>query len=667
MAKALRKHCRVTAEADLNERLRTSGLTNPSVLADPVTGDLHVIAKSVGFDREQIWLRGDWDAMLDSGGRIAIRHLYLRLTPGFDVIAQRPLVFQDLADEDGRFDTADDVRLITWKQQLMLVGSCLKSVTGRRNGAWRRLGPTTTRMFLAPLAPGADGREGLAVGPASVLRPFFADAVADKNWITHEHNPDGLLLCVDINRGLWIKLDDASQAAARMPLHGLVWRGGWSGNSNVVAANGLHIGLLHRKSESSPCVYNHMFVVCDRQFTVIRRSEPFSFEDQAVEFSVGLTIDRRSDDLVIAYGVWDREAKLIRIGVSEVDAFCRIAVSDANDLYAVPCDALAFYRDNPALVSSAHGGLAGTVHQARRELLAATAPGARRSGSIQYWRKGEAVQNFGDFLSAYLAERLFRSVHQTPYNVHVIGSVISDHWVAMATRQVAQGGADPALVAVFWGCGLREPLGPGQQGLSRPSLDRISVRAVRGPLSARELGLPQDFPQGDPALLMPLLYQPRLAAEYRGRTVVVPHFEDTRPDPELRSRAGAEMVLRPNIPGALDEIELFVDRLCSSRFVLTGSLHAAIIAAAYRIPFAFWDSGNINIPFKWRDFAASINVPCEFQPDIAAAIRHHDGEIAPRLRLPDLGPLLSASPFEVRRDVLARAARQDARPQPSAR
>jgi hypothetical protein len=31
---------------------------------------------------------------------------------------------------------------------------------------------------------------------------------------------------------------------------------------------------------------------------------------------------------------------------------------------------------------------------------------------------------------------------------------------------------------------------------------------------------------------------------------------------------------------------------------LAGALHGAIIACAYRVPFAYYDSGKIDLPFK---------------------------------------------------------------------
>lgn len=274
--------------------------------------------------------------------------------------------------------------------------------------------------------------------------------------------------------------------------------------------------------------------------------------------------------------------------------------------------------------------------------------------SIQFWLKNDEIQNFGDYLSAYFADKLFVSAPRTFPNVHVIGSVISDYWVEAAIRDSCLRGPEPSVAAIFWGCGLRQPMGSGDQSLSAHLRERICIKAVRGPLSARELGLDPAFPLGDPGLLMPFLYEPVPVAGLLDHTIVAPHFFDTRNDDELCAITGADSVLRPNIARSLSEIERFVDTLCSSRFVLAGSLHAAIVAAAYGVPFAFWDSGNIDIPFKWEDFAESVNIPCVFHAGVESGIAHFCDAIEPQMRIPSLLPLLSSSPFEVKEDVLTK-------------
>ena len=40
--------------------------------------------------------------------------------------------------------------------------------------------------------------------------------------------------------------------------------------------------------------------------------------------------------------------------------------------------------------------------------------------------------------------------------------------------------------------------------------------------------------------------------------------------------------------------------IVAAEFVLAGALHAAVVACAYDVPFAYYDSGDIDLPFKCR-------------------------------------------------------------------
>src|SRR5262249_35650281 len=167
---------------------------------------------------------------------------------------------------------------------------------------------------------------------------------------------------------------------------------------------------------------------------------------------------------------------------------------------------------------------------------------------------------------------------------------------------------------ITWGCGIRE-----RGGLSAENRKRIQILSVRGPISASDLALGAT-PQGDPALLLPALYTPKRKRKFAEKATCIPHFHDRRPDEILLSQSGCDLVLRPNIPSGERFIEQFIDAVVSSRFVLSASLHGAIVAAAYGRPFAFWDPGVIDLPTKWMDFAASIGIPEGFVPDLTQGL-----------------------------------------------
>jgi GT2 family glycosyltransferase len=265
---------------------------------------------------------------------------------------------------------------------------------------------------------------------------------------------------------------------------------------------------------------------------------------------------------------------------------------------------------------------------------------------IKYWKQGEHLQNFGDFLSQYFLQHLFYAQPTRGQVLHVIGSCIDDMFVP----------SDTAEPRIFWGCGLRTP-----DGLSEDRFALAEILAVRGPLTRSALRLGETVPIGDPGLLLPALHKAARLNPPTGRALLVPHFHEKRSDLELQALTGCDEVLRPNIQNDLGAIDDFIERLVAADFVLTGSLHAAITAAAYGSRFGFWDSGDIDLPFKWEDFAASINIPCAFHVTRGAAEAHYDAELAPRLQLPVLWPLLVAAPLPVRPDAFASIVELDMR------
>jgi glycosyltransferase involved in cell wall biosynthesis len=269
--------------------------------------------------------------------------------------------------------------------------------------------------------------------------------------------------------------------------------------------------------------------------------------------------------------------------------------------------------------------------------------------NVEHWLKGNKTQNFGDFLSCLLLHRLFLAKALPASSIYIIGSVIDDGVIARnATHD-----SEPNSM-IFWGCGLRD-----EKGISPAARQRIDIRAVRGPLTRSILELGDSVPVGDPGLLVPSLYSTRATDDLTGRNVLVPHILDSRPDNELRRQSGCDIILRPGIGNELPELERFIDCLVSARFVLTGSLHAAIVRAAYGRPFGFWDSGQIDVPFKWHDFAASVSIPCRFLSTLEVAEAHYQENVKSALTIPPLWPLLTVAPLIVRTDAAIRIIQRD--------
>jgi pyruvyltransferase len=131
------------------------------------------------------------------------------------------------------------------------------------------------------------------------------------------------------------------------------------------------------------------------------------------------------------------------------------------------------------------------------------------------------------------------------------------------------------------------------------------IHAVRGPLT-RAVLLRQgiDCPEvyGDPALLLPLFYDPEVEPQYD--VGLIPHILD-KGHPWIerqRTHAGALVI---DVQG---DVWGFVRAVKACRTILSSSLHGLICADAYGVPNA-WVQLSGQLPggdFKFRDYRLSI-------------------------------------------------------------
>lgn len=170
---------------------------------------------------------------------------------------------------------------------------------------------------------------------------------------------------------------------------------------------------------------------------------------------------------------------------------------------------------------------------------------------------------------------------------------------------------------IIWGSGYSG----ARRGLSLPK----QVVATRGVLS-REYLLSQgiDCPDvyGDPALLLPLVYQPRrgvqcsIAAssvqEVRKasyRLGIIPHVVDLYHPviEEIRGKYADEILI-------IDLVHYkkwtdVIDQICSCERILSSSLHGLIVSDAYQVPNC-WIKISGKMPggnFKYFDYASSVH------------------------------------------------------------
>jgi len=234
------------------------------------------------------------------------------------------------------------------------------------------------------------------------------------------------------------------------------------------------------------------------------------------------------------------------------------------------------------------------LHDSPKSALPTTSkpllPTASTSGRIfAFWCRIPSRPNVGDALTPWLIRRI---TGQYPLFARP-EAPCTKYFVSGSILEYAQ------ERCVVWGSGI----------MSRN--DRISPRAalrsVRGPLT-REVALAcgADCPAvyGDPALLLPRLYQPP-AVVRRGMGLVL-HFSD-------KPRLAAQVVssARVRIIDVQSPVEAFVDQIVACEFVASSSLHGLIVSHAYGVP-AVWikfhdlPSGDDS---KFHDYYLSVGEP----------------------------------------------------------
>jgi len=142
---------------------------------------------------------------------------------------------------------------------------------------------------------------------------------------------------------------------------------------------------------------------------------------------------------------------------------------------------------------------------------------------------------------------------------------------------------------IVWGSGLIREV-----KLRCPN--SVKFLAVRGPLtrSMIEGDVPEVY--GDPAILMPLIYNPEIKKTHK--VGIVPHYIDKILWENRRLPEGVKFI---DVEGNWRKV---IDEIVSCEMIRTSSLHGIIIAEAYGVP-VVWEKYSDDIvggEFKFQDY-----------------------------------------------------------------
>ena len=213
-------------------------------------------------------------------------------------------------------------------------------------------------------------------------------------------------------------------------------------------------------------------------------------------------------------------------------------------------------------------------------------------GSFNFADSG--LRNLGDTLSPVIVEYLLKKAN-IPYKK---ATRKTRHLFALGSI-LLMGYQD----ATIWGSGILTNPSCIRTIFHRALLRKLDIRCVRGPLTRNELrkighSCPPIY--GDPGVLMLLVYSPNF--EKKIDYLVIPHYS--------MERKVKGMIPYENLVSmATDDYKEVINRICSARKVISGSLHGIILAEAYGVPAIFLQDQADVYNFKYIDWSASTQRP----------------------------------------------------------
>nr|CAD6405929.1 succinoglycan biosynthesis protein exov [Rhizobium sp. Q54] len=203
-----------------------------------------------------------------------------------------------------------------------------------------------------------------------------------------------------------------------------------------------------------------------------------------------------------------------------------------------------------------------------------------------YWESHHG--NFGDDLNLWLWDFLlpgFREVHDETLLVGV-GTVLNPTLLPVGIRKLVVGSG--------YGYGAAPDIRDAREW---------DVRCVRGPKTAERLGLPAEKAIVDPAVMIAEMPEFQNLPKLHRKTFI-PHWES--------AEFGMwQAVCEPAGLSYLDprgEAKSVIKAIAQSELIVAESMHGAILADAFRVPWiAVSTSRSIN-DFKWTDWATSVGV-----------------------------------------------------------
>jgi hypothetical protein len=280
----------------------------------------------------------------------------------------------------------------------------------------------------------------------------------------------------------------------------------------------------------------------------------------------------------------------------------------------------------------------------------------------------EKNRNFGDELSPYIIQKLTGRktvyVHKRRGRLRLILSLITNILLfriniktffyylksIFKRKYIIAIGSILELASssntIVWGSGLMF-----RKGNIKKCKAFLAVRGNESRKRLFELGYECAPVLGDPALLLPLVYRPKMKKKYK--MGIIPHYINHDEAVEIFTDSNVLII------NLFDNIEKIVDEINSCECTISSSLHGLIVSHAYGIK-SIWGKFLLNKlggdDVKFKDYFSSVMIdyydPVKITNDINSLLNYFDNYTTlPKTDLKHIQKsLIEIAPFNVLRE-----------------
>jgi len=155
------------------------------------------------------------------------------------------------------------------------------------------------------------------------IEPPGAPTYCEKNWMPVLDMPYHFVKWTNPTQVVKVNLNTKQSETIFLGKSRIEGVSDFRGGSQVIKYKDYRMCLLHEvnllknKLQQKDATYMHRFIIWDKDWTIIKISDPFSFMDGEVEFGCGMASYKK--DLLVTFGFQDNAAFLLRIPEKIID------------------------------------------------------------------------------------------------------------------------------------------------------------------------------------------------------------------------------------------------------------------------------------------------------------------------------------------------------------